>query len=349
MKCKKISALVLTGAMTLALAAPAYAADANTTEISGAYKAITIDVSVPTTGSAIINPYSMPVKAVADDTSHTELTEVTTAGKIATNPLVIYNKTTINLSVGATVTAEVPSTSGIEMVDVAVKDTVTDKQAQVYLEAVRDTSLKNTDIVDPADATSICGLNGANVIKAFNKWESTTYNKSAKNQIGVMPGEERSKEGIAILSAGKTTGSGSTAVTKPEPGSFALVRLAGTVAKKPDNKWAATDTFKVNVAFTFTPLAPLAGGAINLTTAAFATNELAIAAPTGVELKNETYKWEMVNTDGTSAADGFNDDTSATPALTSTGTLQAGTANVKCTVTNGDGSMYVTTTTVTLT
>lgn len=347
MKCKKISALFLTGAMTLALAAPAFAADANTTVIDGQFKAITIDVSVPATGSAIINPYSMPVKAVADDASKTELTEVTTAGKIATNPLVIYNKTTTNLSVGATVTAEVPSASGLEIVSVPVKDTATDKQAQVYLEAVRDTSLKKTDVA-AAGATTICGVNGANVIKAFNKWEPTTFNKSAKNQIPVIPGEESIKEGIAIMSAGKTTGTGSSATTDPEPGSFVLVRLAGTVAKNPETKWAATDTFKVNVAFSFTPLSPLAGGAITLSNATAATNQLAIATPTGVEFKNETYKWEMVNEEGTSAADGFDDATSATPRLTSTGTLATGTANVKCTVTNGDGNMYVSTATVTL-
>lgn len=349
MKFKKISALVLTGAMTLALAAPAYAVDANTTVIDGKYKTITIDVSVPTTGSAVINPYSMPVKAVADDTNKTELTEVTTAGKIATNPLVIYNKTTTNLSVGATVTAEVPTTSGLEIVAAPVKDTVTDKQAQVYLEAIRDTSLKNTDVVTTPDATSICGLKGDNVIKAFNTWAPTTFNKSAKNQIPVTPGEDSIKEGIAVMSAGKTTGTGSSAVTKPEPGSFVLVRLAGTVAKNPENKWAATDTFKVNVAFTFTPLAPLTGGAITLSNATVANNALAIAAPAGVELKNAVYKWEMVNEDGTSAADGFDDDTSATPKLTSTSTLAAGSANVKCTVTNGDGYIYVSTATVELT
>ena len=346
MKCKKISALFLTGAMTLALAAPAFAADANTTVIDGQFKAITIDVSVPATGSAIINPYSMPVKAVADDASKTELTEVTTAGKIATNPLVIYNKTTTNLSVGATVTAEVPSTSGLEIVSVPVKDTATDKQAQVYLEAVRDTSLKKNDVVAAPDASSICGVKGTNVINAFNKWEPTTFNKSAKNQIPVIPGEESIKEGIAIMSAGKTAAGSTTA--DPEPGSFVLVRLAGTVAKNPETKWAATDTFKVNVAFSFTPLSPLAGGAITLSNATASTNQLTIAAPTGVEFKNETYKWEMVNEEGTSAADGFDDATIATPALTSTGTLATGTANVKCTVTNGDGNMYVSTATVTL-
>lgn len=58
MKSKKLLSLGLSLVMSLSLAVPAFAAanNSNTTEISGTYKDVVIDVDVPATGAAFINP-----------------------------------------------------------------------------------------------------------------------------------------------------------------------------------------------------------------------------------------------------------------------------------------------------
>lgn len=349
MKCKKIAALALTGVMTLALAVPAFAA-APATKISGAFEEITISVTLPGTAKAVINPYSMPVKAIADDGS-TALTELTTSGKIATNPMIMYNGTEINLNVGATVTATVPTTSGLELVSTAVRDTTTDKQAQVYLEVMRDNTLLNADL-SSTDASAVSGVDGAKAVAAFNNWPATTYDRTARNQVLVSADEPQTKENLAIMAAGVEN----SGAVEPQKGSFILYRLAGSVAKNPDEAWAATDTFEVNVAFTFSPVEPLTGGTISLTTSAIATNELAVAAPAGVDMTGATYKWEIVNPGSTgatcfSAATGKTA-TDAKPQIkgaSSSANPSAGDITLKCTITLADGTMYVSTNTVTLT
>lgn len=348
MKCKKIVALALTGVMTLALAAPAFAAGTST-KITGAFEDITISVSVKDTGKAVINPYSMPVKALADD-GKAKLAELTTAGKIATNPLVMYNKTAINLSVGATVSATVPTTSGVELISTPVMATSTEKRAQVYLEVKRDNSLTSANIsTTAAPATDICGIGGQAVIDAFNDWAATTYDRTAKNQILVSADEETTKENLAIMSA--CTDNSGTMVQNA--GSFILYRLAGSVAKKPDVAWAETDTFDVNVAFTFSPLEPLQGGTITAKKPEYATNVFTVAKPTGLtdaDLVGATYKWELLNKGDTDAT-AFAVANIAEPTLKNgSNPLGAGgTVTVKCTITLADGTMYASTDAVALT
>ena len=69
MKSKKLIAMGLAVVMTLALCVPALAED---TVITGMYKEIQIDVDIPTVGTAVINPYGMPVKAMYKATPEAE-------------------------------------------------------------------------------------------------------------------------------------------------------------------------------------------------------------------------------------------------------------------------------------
>ena len=55
MNLKRFASTALAGALALSMAVPAFAAG-NTTVISGAYEAVTLSVTVPTTGKAIIKP-----------------------------------------------------------------------------------------------------------------------------------------------------------------------------------------------------------------------------------------------------------------------------------------------------
>ncbi len=108
MKSKKLLSLGLSLVMSLSLAVPAFAAanTDNTTEISGTYKDVVIDVVVPNTGVAFINPYGLDLQvpqAEGDTTNN-----VTIKGQqIVSAPMAIMNKTAMDLSVSATVTGAI--------------------------------------------------------------------------------------------------------------------------------------------------------------------------------------------------------------------------------------------------
>lgn len=334
MKCKKLTALVLTGVMTLSLAVPAFAIG---TKITGAYEEITIDVTLNDVSTAAINPFSMPVKALADD--ETELKELTTAGKIATQPLVMYNGTEIDLNVGATVTTTMGKNATMTLVSDPIEEDSTDKAAQVFLEFKRDTTLAAGDIHADSESTTINGVDGAKVIKAFNNWSATTYSEDNANQILLESDTAVSKENLAILSAGKLNGS----EVDPETGSFILYRLAGDAVKNPDEAWSKNDTFDVNIAFSFSPVEVQKGGSISMTETAKSGPKVKVAAPSKIKLEECTISWEILDA-GNTAIDGYTAESTAGEAtLTSTETLAAGAVELKCTVRDKDGNVYVST------
>jgi len=266
MKSKKLVLMALVIVLTLSLAIPAIMA-ANETVISGKYEEIVLDVVLMPTGKAVINPYGMPVKALDTQTVPQEIAGKTlkTAGKIATQPLVMYNKTDVDLSVGATVSAS--GVSGLELSTSTVSPTSADKKAQVYLEdqqnttrekkrsrfsreAQQDTTLTGTDYTITADTAGFIGtVDGAKLVDAFNAWPASTYNQTNANQVIVNPESPITKKGIATMTKADVDG-------KPQAGSYVLYRLGGNCSEEPEVAWKTTDKFDVKVAFSFTPVAP---------------------------------------------------------------------------------------------
>lgn len=249
MKSKKLVLMALVIVLTLSLAIPAIMA-ANETVISGKYEEIVLDVVLMPTGKAVINPYGMPVKALDTQSTPQEIAGKTlkTAGKIATQPLVMYNKTDVDLSVGATVSAS--GVSGLELSTSTVSPTSADKKAQVYLEAQQDTTLTGTDYTITADTAGFIGtVDGAKLVDAFNAWPASTYNQTNANQVIVNPESPITKKGIATMTKADVDG-------KPQAGSYVLYRLGGNCSEEPEVAWKTTDKFDVKVAFSFTPVAP---------------------------------------------------------------------------------------------
>ena len=247
MKSKKLVLMALVIVLTLSLAIPAIMA-ANETVISGKYEEIVLDVVLMPTGKAVINPYGMPVKALDTQTVPQEIAGKTlkTAGKIATQPLVMYNKTDVDLSVGATVSAS--GVSGLELSTSTVSPTSADKKAQVYLEAQQDTTLTGTDYTITADTAGFIGtVDGAKLVDAFNAWPASTYNQTSTNQVIVNPESPITKKGIATMTKADVDG-------KPQAGSYVLYRLGGNCSEEPEVAWKTTDKFDVKVAFSFTPV-----------------------------------------------------------------------------------------------
>lgn len=317
MKTKKLATLAMAGALCFSLAAPAFAGGTST-EITAKYSEIQIDVTVPATAKAVINPYSMPVSVKADDGT-TEKGVLSTAGQVASDPMLLVNGTELNLLVGASVTT---TSSGVELATTAIKSTSTEKMAQVYLEVKQDKTISTVKTGDEA----IGGYEAGEVLDAFNAWAASTYAKTNTNQV--------------ICSTDATTTGSKMAVMGPSgaAGNIVLARLGGTVAQNPDTAWADTDTVTVNVAWSFTPATytEVKDGSITSTTdltnlSAGDNFTATYNLPAETTLSDDaTYAWSSSATGVVAVKD--DNDALATPTLVVKGT---GSATITVVVTDG--------------
>ena len=138
----------MAGVLAMSLAVPAFAAGgtpapaANTTEIDGAYQAVTIDVVVPANGTAQINPYGLPIEVPksAGGKATFENQKIMTAPTAA-----IKNKMKINLTVKAAVTGAVKELTDADATPMkfaseALTADVTAKSVFAYVQAKPSTS-----------------------------------------------------------------------------------------------------------------------------------------------------------------------------------------------------------------
>lgn len=226
---KRIVSTVLAGVMALSMTAPAFAS-ANT-NITASYNPPTLSVVVPTTGKATINPYGLPYK----------LGEATVTGqKIGTTtPLLIQNKSSVALSVSASVTGTAVGTFTFVAADVA--DGETGNKGNVKLQLF------------PAD-----GISAANAAdtEVLNAKYAALKDADALGNI-VLATTAASDTDILTLKKGTADG-------ELQDGGAAFFRLSGTVAKKPTVAWTKSDGFTAAITFTFDPTTDpaVAGGTI---------------------------------------------------------------------------------------
>ncbi len=350
MKCKRLISMGLATVMAMALGVPALAAN---TVITGTYQEIKIDVAIPTTGTAVINPYNMPVKAMSGTD---EVGALTTAGKIATQPLIGISTCEVALDVGATVVGAPKGNMMLASEDISEETT---NSAVIYLECKQDRTLYASDVTTNTTLKPISGIAGDSAVNAFNQWATSTYNfatdvtAETDNKDKVLVTEtENTKQGLCTIFKGTEI----SGTMKPQQGSFLLARLGGDVVQNPSEAWSNRDSVAVTVSFTFTPAAPKVGLTIAKDTAAGKmkigdnTNQGLVdggandTAPAAGQL---TYKWEVVDSGstGVTTATLRNADTNqVTLAKTANGSavFDAGTIKLKCTVTDTlSGVQYV--------
>jgi hypothetical protein len=232
--------------MTTALAAPSFADDTTTNTtltMDAAYEAVTIAVTVPKTGAAVINPYGLPISFTLSDSS----TQKITGQQITTTPVSIKNDGDVSLDVGATVTTALTEKSGMTLISTAPvttgKNASTGKDAYVYLQLATVDDAKG-------DATSKANDISDAVIKA--SVADSTWADATKLVLSTDDAVTSSK--LVTLVAATVTGTGSSQTVTYNKGSVAAVRLAGNVVTAPeDDAWATTDGFTATIAFTFTP------------------------------------------------------------------------------------------------
>lgn len=125
MKSKKFLSLLMAGALTASLSAPAFAAtDPNAVAVEGTIQLPTINVVLPTTASMILNPYQLNVKLDKNDADGSE-------DGIISPLMTVKNLSNIGIQVGANVKGVVGKSSGAVFAT-GTTATSTDKEAFVY-------------------------------------------------------------------------------------------------------------------------------------------------------------------------------------------------------------------------
>lgn len=349
MNMKRFGAVAMAGALTLSLAAPAFAATstpAGQVVISGTYEDIPISVSVPTTGTAQINPYGLPIDFTLSDT----ITKVSISGEqITSAPLSIRNQGTTKLAVNATLAVDTSGTNNgvsVEKTDLtAAKD---GKQINLALQVAGLNDAKYA--VSSLDTTL-----EDNIIKAFADsatWTSAKTLKAEDTAAGTALADATvAKSSSALAALGAATVGAGDLVTYGRD-SIAVFRLTGKVNETPqkikaagssdkiDDPWTTNDKFSATVVFKFKPYkeATLTLSATATSIAASGASNTAVvtatfgAGDTGLTVTK--YDW----TSGTTATAGCTAGGTAAATTTTVTGAAAGTTEIKCVATLSDGT-----------
>lgn len=219
---KKLLSMVLAGALAISASISAFAANTST-QITGTYQNIEIEVNVPRMGTAFINPYKLPL---------TVGTSSYNAGQqIFTAPMVVENLSElVDLDVSAKLTGTTVS-SGMTLASEKLESDATAKSAFVYFQMA------------PTSATSLAAVD----TDYYDSTKWSAYN--ARNCLVLQAGRDSAFENETVLATiTKTDASGAA-----QAGSLAMFRLTGDCVKAPRTPWETTDTFSTTVAFTFAP------------------------------------------------------------------------------------------------
>lgn len=348
MNLKRFASTVMAGVMTLSLATTAFAAASqpdNSTVVEGTYKEIPIAVEVPTTGTAQINPYGLPVEVTLSSGNTVSLT----GQKITTQPLSVKNQGSVSLDMDASLLV-------IPKGDVAIAASAdTGKTIKVDLEVA---AMNDSELAVLSDNERLPDL----LIQKFAddaSWENATtlaapaVTKSATTGTASKSTDSGNTSPMAILGAATVNAGAGTTTYAAD--SIALFRLTGDLAQEPvtgsapnttDDPWKSTDGFTATVVFKFTPHIPVPASvtldknSLNLDSTTTTGDTLKATFAAGESgLTVASYSWTSSDTSVATAAG-----TTATGSITYIGT---GTATVTCTANLSDGSKVSTTCTVT--
>lgn len=320
MNLKRFASTVMAGALALSLAVPAFASGNTSTNITGTYRAITVNVVVPTTGQAIINPYGLPIEMGSSTVSGQQITTGA--------PLVIQNKSAVPLSVSASIASSKKGNFVFSSADLGSSENGNKGKVEFQMfeaPAVVEANATDMDVLNPIfaalkDDDSLCHT----VLTETN----TTANPA-------VPAVEEAD--IITLNPANSDG-------ELVAGGAAFFRLSGTVVKKPSTAWTASDGFTAKVTFTFEPtvltgeagtIAVDAGGALELNSGSTTTADVTLTPdlPTGVTVAT----WTWSSSDQTKATVAVNNTDSKKATVTH---VASGTGTITVTGTGSDGTVY---------
>lgn len=324
MNLKRFASTVMAAVLALALAVPAFAS--NSTNITGTYRAITLAVTVPTTGQAIINPYGLPYN-IGNEVVKNQ--QITTGA-----PLLIANRSAVSLSVSATALGQEKGTFKFNADDPnTASPAVTTKAGFVKMQMFAASG------VTEANATDTDVLN-----QKFAALPADSDDPTKDLVVGTTASDMSD-----IITLKKGTDNNGT--TELADGGAAFFRLAGSVVKTPktaagaDDPWATTDGFAVKIAFTFEPVEDpaVSAGTITLNDTTlddtFTSTTTATLTPAAGVPADLTWAWTSSDDTKATVAVGGSDSKVATVTRVAAGTG----VTVTATATGPDGTVYTAT------
>lgn len=326
---RRVVSKILLVAMMLLLAVPAFG---SSTTIEGAYQAVTLKVTVPGSGRAIINPYGLPIKLGESSISGQQITTGTA--------LALQNKSDVSLDVEAEITVKIPSTAteityDNTLIPASTGDgTVTDKRFNVVLEVFKDNTFEGDNIDKEALNAKFAALKSASASMVASPDRIASAGATYSTASGVGGGD-----GSVILKQGSAG--------NLQKGSVALFRLSGNVVKKPTTAWdAAKDGFIVTVAWTFTPTPwtenlTYSATTANTTLAQNATASCTLPLPDGLTVDQVTeVRWVSSVPSVATVGDLANLTTGSTLAAEINVINNTGTTDITVSFTGPDGTIY---------
>lgn len=212
--------LTTAAALALILSVPAGTnVSAQSTVFSARYGNPDVDVIVPETGAAFINPYGMSARIGRDEDD---------CGQVLSIPSSIVNVGDVPLQVDVAVSGRIMSGSDMTL---STSSTTEDpgstwKKVFMYFE------MKNVSVAQGEDPSSV-------------RWDGV-YNE--ETDLVVKDGKQTKIENLLTLGAAKQGGAASA-------NSSAAFHLTGDAVKNPASSWSEKDGVEVTVTFTFKPLA----------------------------------------------------------------------------------------------
>ena len=253
MKLKRILTGALAGTMALSLSVAALAADApdtsnRETTITGKFQEIALEVVVPKTADAFINPYGLPIvlEAGEDVKATDDNADWTVSGQqIVTLPQTVTNLSSVDLNASVSVLGAIKEGSDMKLNATSTKvvpeggTALTTKSAFVAFQMAVDSTLDGD-----SDADTI----------ATSAAKDATWTSAAAKQV-VVGTKAAVGENIVKLTKADTSGATPAAAA----GGIALFRLTGDCVEDPKTPWAETDGFTTTVTFTFKPAVAASG------------------------------------------------------------------------------------------
>ncbi len=240
---KKI-ALILVLALTLVAAVPVLAKTSDTV-ITGRYKDIQIEVVVPSSTTAIINPYGLPMDITDDNGA--SLGKVSDNQIITATPLVGYSMCEVPVDINVTVTGEPQGDFRLALEKPTTTDTT--KSGLVYFEIkpVNDLGYSGS-----TDTNPIGKLVGSKVYTELKNWSKGSYSASATNQVLVGTRAVTTTTPVCKLNAAQTDTNGKVTGPATTNGYF-VARLNGDIVGTPRDEWVTSDGVNVTISWIITP------------------------------------------------------------------------------------------------
>jgi hypothetical protein len=259
LNCKKLLSMALACAMAASLAVPAFAATESTSnrslKVTAAYQAVTINVVVPTTGTVIIDPYSLPVVVGTDDSDG----DITAKNQqIITKALAIKNQSDIELKVNVATTTALTGNLKLATSADSITDSTTTNTAYIWLNFQKSGLEGDMDTVSDT-AIAMCYHDAYDDDDKNFDWTSATYAEAneGKSQTILKSGAQTLKEGI-VLDAATYQDKEFSAYNE---GSIWFIKFDGKCVVEPKTAWTTKDGLTCTMAFTFTPNTTSSDGA----------------------------------------------------------------------------------------